>query len=223
MAPELVFICVTAASLLSVTWAASRSREWVTAAVLVLVALTTLVSGRFVSLFGLTCSLGSALYAGVYLGIDVLNEFFRPVDARRCVQYSLFGNGLVLVVGWLGAQAPLYGTGLDAAVAEVLAALPRIVGAGLVAFAFGARVEIELYARLRRRTKDLPGGLALRSNLSTWAAQLVDAALFFSLAFYGTLANERLLELVLSGWLLRIVVALADTPLLYLVKGLKKG
>lgn len=215
--PLAVYLAATLASLAAVAAAASRTREWVFAVVTALTLVTTLTTGRLLEVGGWTLSLGSAFYAGVYLGIDALSEHFRKVDAARAVYYGLAANAILLVAGALAGALPLTGYAVDATVAQAFAVLPRVVLAGLVAFGLAARLEVELYARLRRVTAGRRFGLALRNNGSTIPAQLLDATLFYAIAFYGLLPRAALLELIATGWLIRVAAALLDTPFLYIV------
>ncbi|MCB1813388.1 MAG: queuosine precursor transporter, partial [Candidatus Competibacteraceae bacterium] len=67
-----------------------------------------------------------------------------------------------------------------------------------------------LFARL----KQLTGGryLWLRNNGSTIVSQLLDSTVFIVIAFAGVFP---LLPMIFGQWLIKLVIALADTPLVY--------
>ena len=217
----LTFTTLATLSLSAAALAATRSKEFVFSIVTTLTILTSLTAGYLVEIGGWTISLSSAFYGGVYLGIDALTEFYRKVDAKRAVYYALVANGFLLASAVVFATLAPAGLGYASSVQDVFGFVPRVVVAALVAFAVSSRIEIDLYAALRRRFSDVTGGLALRSNISTIVAQGVDSALFFGIAFYGLVDWPKLIELALFGWAIRTVVALADTPLLYLVRVFK--
>lgn len=59
--------------------------------------------------------------------------------------------------------------------------------------------------------------LWLRNNFSTFTSQFVDTFTIVSLLIlFGILPEDKFLVLVISGFLFKVIVALLDTPLLYL-------
>ncbi len=60
--------------------------------------------------------------------------------------------------------------------------------------------------------------LWLRNNFSTFASQFLDTfSVVFLLSVFGILPWDLFFGLVLSGFIFKVVVALLDTPLLYLL------
>ena len=55
----------------------------------------------------------------------------------------------------------------------------------------------------------------IRNNLSTWGSQIIDTVLFVGIAFYGLFPIG---ELIIGGILVKIGVAMIDTPFLYLIR-----
>jgi uncharacterized integral membrane protein (TIGR00697 family) len=63
--------------------------------------------------------------------------------------------------------------------------------------------------------------LWLRNNFSTFSSQLIDTVMVIGLlSVFGILNWNLFWGLVLSGFLFKILVALFDTPFLYLFVGL---
>jgi len=55
----------------------------------------------------------------------------------------------------------------------------------------------------------------IRNNASTMTSQAVDTVIFITIAFFGTGAN--LLVMMASQFVVKIVIALLDTPIFYLL------
>ena len=68
--------------------------------------------------------------------------------------------------------------------------------------------------------KDRTGNkyLWLRNNGSTFVSQAVDSLTFTLLAFYGVFANEVIWQIILFTYLVKLIVAVIDTPFIYLSK-----
>ncbi|MBT7337536.1 queuosine precursor transporter, partial [Candidatus Peregrinibacteria bacterium] len=54
----------------------------------------------------------------------------------------------------------------------------------------------------------------LRNNGSTVISQFLDSIIFFGIAFYGVVPN--IWSLILTGYVAKLIVALLDTPFIYL-------
>ena len=67
-----------------------------------------------------------------------------------------------------------------------------------------------LFSKLRNATNGR--FLWLRNNLSTAISQLIDSVIFIAIAFYGVMP---LFELILGQWVIKLVIAALDTPLVY--------
>ena len=76
-------------------------------------------------------------------------------------------------------------------------------------------LDVWLYDWIRRRTKDR--FLWLRNNGSTCVSQAVDSILFTVLAFAG-MEGFPLVQIILFTYIVKVMVALLDTPFIYLSK-----
>ncbi len=60
--------------------------------------------------------------------------------------------------------------------------------------------------------------LWMRNNFSTMVSQLIDTVVFTLIAFSGVFPWPVLVQIMITTYLLKWVVALLDTPFLYLAK-----
>jgi uncharacterized integral membrane protein (TIGR00697 family) len=69
---------------------------------------------------------------------------------------------------------------------------------------------------IRQRT----GGrlLWLRNNASTVVSQLLDSAIFCTIAFWGLFPVNVFWEIMLSTYVIKVAVAALDTPFIYLAR-----
>jgi len=172
---------------------------------------------KTVELFGLTTTLGNVLYASVFLATDLLSEFYGKKEARKGVLLGFVA--LVMMVGYMQI-ALLFQPSVDDFAQPHLSALfgfmPRIALASMVAYLVSQLHDVWAFHAIRQRT----GGklLWLRNNLSTMISQLLDSAIFCTIAFWGMFPMEVFLEIMLSTYVIKIVVAGLDTPFIYLAK-----
>jgi len=62
--------------------------------------------------------------------------------------------------------------------------------------------------------------LWLRNNLSTLISQFIDNVLFTTIAFLGIFPMEIIIEIFITTYIMKFVVAALDTPFIYLARKL---
>ena len=55
------------------------------------------------------------------------------------------------------------------------------------------------------------------NNVSTFGSQSLDTTIFCTIAFYGIIPNDVLPKLIIGSYLMKLLVAVIDTPIVYLV------
>ena len=91
----------------------------------------------------------------------------------------------------------------------------RVIGASMTAYLVAQLVDVRLF----HFWKDLTNGkhLWLRNNGSTIISQLVDTILVISVLFIGQLAFLDIKNMIIDGWTFKLMIALIDTPVIYLL------
>ncbi|MFP4210062.1 MAG: queuosine precursor transporter [Alkalispirochaeta sp.] len=169
---------------------------------------------KTIELFGLTATLGNIVYAGSFLATDILNELLGPKAARRGVWIGFFAVVTLTVLMQLALLfTPAPSDTMQEHLLVVFGVLPRITAASLIAYIVAQQHDVWAYQFWRSR---FPGPLWLRNNLSTIVSQLIDSVLFTVVAFVGVFPPIVLVEIVVTTYLFKAVVAIIDTPFLYL-------
>ncbi len=96
---------------------------------------------------------------------------------------------------------------------SILGSNLRIVAASLVAYFVSQSHDVWAFHFLKNKTNGR--FLWLRNNLSTMVSQLIDSVLFITIAFYGT--GAPVVQMILGQYLLKLIIAAADTPIVYLL------
>ncbi len=170
---------------------------------------------KTVELFGLTTTLGNVLYASVFFATDLLSEFYGKKEAKKGVYLGFIS----LLMATLYMQLALHFIPApdDFAQPHLLAIFnffPRIVLASLAAYFVSQMHDVWAYHYWLTRTNGRH--LWLRNNASTFASQLLDSVIFCAIAFIGVFPWDVWWEVLLSTYLLKLFVALLDTPFIYL-------
>lgn len=138
---------------------------------------------------------GVFLYPLTFLVVDVLNEFYGLRLARKAILFTFASNALV--TGLLSATIYLPGLSgwkLDMPYSEVMSRVSSVLLASSVSFIFSEYVNSYLLSKIKMLTNSR--FLFLRVFLSTFFAAIIDSFIFCFIAFYGTMTNAELLNIV---------------------------
>ena len=98
---------------------------------------------------------------------------------------------------------------------QILGAVPRIVIASMVAYLVSQNHDVLAFEMWKKVT----GGkfLWFRNNASTVVSQGIDTTIFILIAFVGIYSFDDILNMIWITYLIKIVVAIIDTPLVYIL------
>ena len=177
---------------------------------------------KCVDLFGLSTTAGNVLYASTFLVTDILSEKYGKKEAHKAVMYSFS----VMLLWLLGTQLILLFTPnandyINESLKVVFGLVPRITIASLVGFICSQNIDVVLYHFIWKKTGDNKSKLWLRNNGSTLISQLIDTVIFAFLAFFGTYPTNVFVSILVTTYLFKAIVALADTPFIYIARKIK--
>ncbi|MFO7849403.1 MAG: queuosine precursor transporter [Spirochaetia bacterium] len=178
---------------------------------------------KTVEIFGITATLGNIVYASSFLVTDILSENYGKRDAARAVGIGFFSLILfTLLMNLALFFEPAPGDFVHESMGTIFGFLPRIVAASLAAYGLSQLHDVLAYHKWKKR---LPGKrfIWIRNNMSTMISQLIDSLIFTSIAFWGVFPREVLIEILLTTYLLKWIVAVLDTPFIYLARQLYEG
>lgn len=171
------------------------------------------LAAKILSIGGLVVPAGVLAYSVTFAVTDTIGEIWGERHAHRVVRAGFAVQLLVWVLVLIAIELPPapFWEGQEA-FAQVLGATSRIIVASLAAYAVSQTLDVWVFGRLRRRF----GGrlLWLRNNASTAVSQTVDTVVFITVAFAGQL---DLLPLIAGQLIVKWLIALVDTPVVYLL------
>ena len=171
---------------------------------------------------------GAALaYALTFFASDCYSELYGPEEAHKVVNVGFVMNFvmLALVYSTIAAPAAPFGSIDPATFERVLGASLNIVVASALAYLVSQNWDVYAFHRIREWTDG--DHLWARNVGSTASSQLVDSLIFVFVGFAimpaltggDPMTLSALLGLVVGQYLLKLLIALADTPFVYAVVG----
>jgi uncharacterized integral membrane protein (TIGR00697 family) len=168
---------------------------------------------------------GAALaYALTFFASDCYSELYGRRAAQVMVNVAFLMNFVLLALVWSTILAPAANPDAAAQYRQVLAPGTNIVLGSLLAYVVSQNWDVLVFHRIREATG--PSMLWLRNIASTATSQAIDTVLFVSVAFYvaprllgfGTQFEiPVILSLIVGQYLLKLLIALVDTPFVYAV------
>lgn len=182
---------------------------------------------KMVDMFGMSVTLGNALYASTFVVTDILSENHSKKDATKAVNIGLF-----ITVVWVLATQLILGFKpneldfINPAFTDMFGLMPRMTIAGIATYAVVQRLDVHLYHGWWKLTDKWFGSsdkfVWVRNNGSTLVSQFADTVIFTLVAFVGVLPTEEMLPLIITSYILKSMVAVLDTPVIYIARKWKK-
>lgn len=159
---------------------------------------------------------GVIAYSATFLITDFLAEIFGKDFAKKAVLAGFLANFVaVLVILESLIQSPYAMSSEDLeAFSKVMGFAPRIVIASMIAFILAQTHDVYAFHFWKKFTKNR--FLWWRNNASTLVSQAIDTLVFITIAFYGIVPNDVLFSMILTQYVAKVIVALLDTPFMYL-------
>ena len=175
---------------------------------------------KTVRVFGLVTALGNVVYSSLFLVTDILNENYTEKDAQKAVWIGFFVLISTTILMQLTIQfIPDESDFLSQHITAIFSLLPRITFASLTAYLISQNHDVWFFAKLKKKHKRRL--LWLRNNSSTIISQLLDNIIFTLIAFAGVFSWVVIGQIFLTSMVMKIVVAVCDTPFVYWARKMK--
>ncbi len=168
-------------------------------------------------------SAGILPYPLTFLVTDLISEIYGQKKANLVVFSGFVASIFVLSFLWLGAQFNSIPNSIvdDSTYNAVFQNAWRLISASMIAYLFAQFIDVRIFHFWKKLTNGKH--LWLRNNGSTIASQLIDTTLVISILFVGVWDTDQILSAIIDGWIFKMLMALLDTPIIYVVIYLLKG
>lgn len=170
-----------------------------------------------------TITAGVVVFPISYIINDCITEVYGYSRARFVIWLGFASNLLVSLLLQIGILLP--GTaGWDGqeAMEQIFGAVPRIFAASFTAFLCGSLANAWIMSRMHRAAGSARG-FSTRAVLSTLGGETIDSAIFFPIAFAGTLPWSVITALMVSQALLKTLYEIVALPVtITIVKRLRR-
>ena len=187
------------------------------------VVVATLVSNiqtvKTVELFGIETALGTILYGSTFLATDILNYKYGLKESRKTIKYGFLAMIIMtifMVICLLYKPSP--NDFAQESLSTIFSFNIRITIGSLAGFCVSQFIDTFLFHKLQNKYKKL----WLSNNASTMICQVIDTIIFTLVTYIGVMDFKVIIEIMISMYVFKVVVALLDTPFMYIASKIKK-
>ena len=173
-------------------------------------------SWDFFGIYTFEISVGILPYPITFLVTDLISEIYGKKKANQVVTAGIFASFFSLLIIYVSDVVPAtaWSPVDDPMFTKVFGFSVIAVFSSMIAYLLAQFVDIRIYHYWKRLTKGRH--LWLRNNFSTVTSQFLDTfSVLFLLCSFGVIEWSLFSILLLNGFLFKVLVALLDTPILY--------
>lgn len=182
--------------------------------------LANIITAKSADIFGMSTAIGTVMFASTFLATDILAEFHGEQEARRAVYVGLFADALLIISTQIALlYRPSSIDYADDAMRTLFSLNLRISVASMVMYLIANLGDVYIFSAMKRKGR----ALWLRNNVATILCNCLENFGFIFLAFVGVYDTATILTIALSTSAIELIVAVCDTPFIYLARGINNG
>lgn len=179
-----------------------------------------------ITLFGIPLSLsgGAITYAFTFLCTDVIGEVWGKQEAQQAVKYGFVGQLFAIALIIATQYTPTNNAEMQNAYETLLGQSPMFVLGSLCAYSCSQSWDVWIFHKIRNHYNAKPSLRWIWNNLSTGTSQIIDTIIYALIAFgvglgwlFQDNALQNLLSIIIGQYLLKLCLALLDTPIFYIL------
>ena len=171
---------------------------------------------KSVDLWKFTTNLGNVMFASNFLATDIMCETYGAKESRKAIVLGVVSQLIFVVTTQLAlAYIPSLEDLSHEAMTELFSINLRVSIASVSMYFASNMLDIYLFERIKKK---FPNKLWLRNNVSTIISNCIENYIFSMLAFLGIFEIKTILEIATVASVIEMMIAILDTPFLYLAK-----
>lgn len=184
------------------------------------------VASKVVTFWGLVVPAAIVAYPLTFLMTDVIGEIWGKEEANKTVKIGIvcqLASLLMIGLAILLPVAPFADN--QAEFKSILGSSFRVVFASLIGYICSQSWDVWIFHKIRnayiKKHGSTKGGRWIWNNASTMTSQIIDTAIFITIAFAGTVPN--IFTMIASQYFIKLIYAALDTPFFYLLTNKKRS
>ena len=178
--------------------------------------IANVLSAKIVSFWGMVIPAAIVAYPLTFLMTDLIGEIWGKEQANKAVKLGFICQIASLIMIGLAILLPVAPfADNQAQFKSIMGQSFRVVAASLVAYYCSQSWDVWIFHKIRSMSTKHKW---IRNNVSTMTSQMIDTAIFITIAFIGVVPN--IWTMIISQYVIKVIYAALDTiPFYLLTKG----
>lgn len=172
--------------------------------------ISNILASKTFSLYDIILPCGVVIFPIVYIVGDVLTEIYGFTLAKRTIYLGFIINVIAIVAYQIAIFLPGTDIASSNAFSIILGSTPRILLASFISYLVGSYVNAYFMKVLKERYTEY---LFARCSISTLFGEGLDAILFISIAFAGTMPNDVIITMIICQGAFKILYEIIVYPI----------
>ena len=169
-----------------------------------------------INILNLSATLGNILFASTFLATDILNEKYTFEDSKKAISLGIVSVVLFTVATQISLLFKANELDLVNDSLKTLFSINlRVSISSIVMCYLSNLLDIYLFEKIKKK---VPNKLWLRNNVATIISNCLENYLFTIFAFIGIYNFNDIIIIATTTTIIEIIIAICDTPFLYLSK-----
>lgn len=172
-----------------------------------------------IDILGLQATLGNILFASTFLATDILSEKYSAKESKKAVNIGIVSVILFTVATQFSLLfKPNELDLVNDSLKNLFSLNLRISASSILMCYLSNLLDIYLFEKIKKK---ISNKLWIRNNIATIISNCLENYFFTILAFIGIYDLTTILSIATTTTILEIIIAICDTPFLYLSKKIK--
>lgn len=172
-----------------------------------------------INILGLQATLGNILFASTFLATDILSEKYSVKESKKAVNIGIVSVILFTVATQFSLLfKPNELDLVNDSLKNLFSLNLRISASSILMCYLSNLLDIYLFEKIKKK---ISKKLWIRNNIATIISNCLENYFFTILAFIGIYDLTTILSIATTTTILEIIIAICDTPFLYLSKKIK--
>lgn len=172
-----------------------------------------------INILSLQATMGNILFASTFLATDILNEKYGIKEGKKAINIGI----VAVILFTLATQFSLLFKPneldmVNGSLKNIFTFNLRISISSIVMCYLSNLLDIYLFEKIKKK---IPNKLWIRNNIATIISNCLENYLFTIFAFIGIYDLKTIFTIATTTTILEIIIAICDTPFLYLSKKIK--
>lgn len=173
---------------------------------------------KSIDVLGFTTNLGNIMFASNFLATDIMCEKYSFKDSKKAIILGVISQVIFVIMTQMAlAYIPSSEDLSNESMKSLFSINLRVSIASIAMYFLSNMADIYLFEKIRKK---FPKQLWLRNNVATIVTNCLENYLFSIFAFIGIFGIGTIFEIATLASIIEMIIAIADTPFLYLSKKL---